>query len=84
MEAHRTRESAVQKLCQHLCVCEDDIMIDDNFYFKYFTRTQAFSVQLTVNVSTVLSITVISSILCRPWCTVRTFNSLQATDLSAP
>jgi len=45
-------------------VCEDDIMIDDNFSFKYFTRTKAFSIQLTVNVLTVLSIPIISSFLC--------------------
>ena len=64
-------------------VCEDDIMIDDNFSFKYFTRTQEFSVQFTVNVPPVLSIPVISSFLYLPRCTVRTFNPSQTTGLGA-
>jgi hypothetical protein len=58
-------------------------MIDDNFSFKYFTRTKAFSIQLTVNVPPILPIPVILSFLYWPRCTVGTFNSSQVAGLGA-
>ena len=63
-------------------MCEDDIMIDDNFSFKYFARTKAFSVQLAVNVPPVLSIPVISSSLLASVHRTGQYSS-QATGLSA-
>ena len=58
-------------------------MIDDKFSFKYSTLTKAFYKQLSVSVVPVLFIPDISGFHCQPRYTVRTFDFLQATGLSA-
>jgi hypothetical protein len=87
--AHRrTRETAAQKLCQHLCVCEDNIVIDGNFFKNMLSELRhslcVWYIKCRVNGPGVLYVSVISSFPCRPRCTVRSWIHLRVIYIKTP